>query len=328
MRAADLLRTLGRVTLADLDRVGLLEQVARAHVLVVRLRHRIDGQVLDAGAHLRVVVSATTGLDHIDLEEAAERGVAVLSLRGETEFLETVTATAEHTWGLLLALARNLPSAAAAAVSGDWERDRFRGRELQGKRLGILGFGRLGRMVARYGRAFAMHVAAYDPHASEWPDFVERQGSMNALIERSDVLSLHLPLERSTRGIIDADSLSRLPAGAILINTARGGLVDEQALVAALETGRLSGAACDVVQGESREGGPASSLLVHYARRRDNLILTPHIGGATVESMERTEMFMAEKLVRFVRGDASDLAWGTAGAGPATSRTAGRASDS
>ena len=301
--AREILEGLGPVVLADLDRAGLLAALDGVQVLIVRLRNRIDEEVLAAAPALRVVVTATTGLDHIDLEAAARRGVTVLSLRGETDFLETVTATAEHTWGLLLALVRHIPRAAAAAAAGVWERDRFRGRELRGRRLGIVGLGRLGRMVARYGAAFAMDVAAHDPFAGAWLEGVARCDTLAELLDRSDVLSLHVPLDERTRGLIGAAELGRLPAGALLVNTSRGGVVDEAALLDALRSGRLAGAALDVVQGETVAGAVAGSLLVRYARENDNLLLTPHIGGATLESMQNTEIFMAGKLARFLRGE-------------------------
>ncbi len=148
-----------------------------------------------------------------------------------------------------------------------------------------------------------MDVAAYDPFAERWPDDVTRCGALAELLERSDVLSLHVPLDARTRGLIGAAELERLPAGAVLVNTSRGGVVDEAALLDALRSGRLAGAALDVVEGETAPGGAAGSLLVAYAREHDNLLLTPHIGGATLESMEHTEIFMAGKLARFLRGE-------------------------
>jgi D-3-phosphoglycerate dehydrogenase len=181
---------------------------------------------------------------------------------------------------------------------GGWDRDSFRGTELRGKRLGVLGIGRLGRMVAEYGRAFGMSVAAYDHYASDWPTGVELRSAVEDLMEDAQVLSIHVPLNGETKGLIDKAMLERLPGGAVLINTARGAVVDEAALLAALGSGRLSGAGLDVVADELC-GGPSQALLA-YARDHDNLIITPHMGGATVESMEKAETFMAQKLARFL----------------------------
>ena len=162
VRARAALEEVGDVTEEALDREGLLKALPAHDALIVRLGHRVDTALLDAAPRLKVVATATTGLDHIDLKACKERGVEVLSLRGENEFLRSVVATAEHTWALLLALIRRIPAASAAVARGEWDRDAFRGRELEGKRLGILGLGRIGERVARYGQAFGMEVRGYD----------------------------------------------------------------------------------------------------------------------------------------------------------------------
>lgn len=298
------LRELGDVTLADLDRPGLLAAVGGAEILVVRLRHRVDAEVLDAAPGLRAVVSPSTGLDHLELAAMDRRGVAVLSLKGEAAFLRSVTATAEHAWGLLLALVRRLPAAAAAARAGDWDRDRFRGRALAGKTLGVVGLGRLGSMVARYGAAFGMRVVAYDPYVDPWPGGGPvRMTSLPALLAEADVVTLHVPLDGETRGMMDADALATMKAGAVLVNTSRGSVVDEEALVEAVSSGHLGGAALDVVTGETSPGGPGESPAVRFASGDDRILVTPHIGGATLESMENTEIFMAGKLARWLGGE-------------------------
>lgn len=316
--AAARLRELGHLTAADLDQAELLGAVAGADVLFVRLRNRVDREVLAAAPFLRAVVSPTTGLDHLDLAAMEERGIAVLSLRGETEFLRNVTATAEHTWALLLALVRRLPGAAEAGRSGHWDRDRFRGRELAGKTLGIVGLGRLGAMVARYGVAFGMRVVAYDPFVDPWPgsDGPERMPLLSALLAASDVVTLHVPLNDATRGMIGSAELAAMRPGAVLVNTSRGSVVDEAALVEAVRSGRLAGAALDVVEGETGPGGPAASPAVRFAASDDRILVTPHIGGATLESMENTEIFMADKLARWLRGESVRV-----DAGPSAART-------
>ncbi len=303
-RARALLERVAEVVEEPLDRATLLRRLPGFDALIVRLGHRVDREVLEAGTRLKAVVTATTGLDHVDLKVARERGVEVLSLRGEHEFLRTVSATAEHTWALLLALLRHIPGAHAAAVAGDWDRDRFRGRELEGKRLGIVGLGRIGAKVARYGRAFSMEVRAYDRYREEWPADVSWAASLDALLETADVLTLHVPLNEDTRGMIGAAELARLPRGAVLVNTSRGGVVRGGDLVQALRSGRLSGAAVDVVEGETAPGGPGEDPLVRYAAEATNLLVTPHIAGATAESMEKTEIFMAGKLAEFLAGSA------------------------
>lgn len=298
--ALEILQGAGQVRLAALSRAELLAALAEVDALIVRLAFQVDEEVFAAAPHLRAVVSATTGLDHIDLAAAERHGVQVLSLRGEVDFLRSIPATAELTWGLLLALTRNIPSAFSSVLAGEWQRDRFKGHDLAGRRLAILGLGRIGSIVARYGLAFGMRVYAYDPHPLTWVEGVKRTESMEELLVAADVLSIHVPLNPQTVGLVGAEQLNRLPPGALLINTSRGDVLDESALLAALQSGRLAGAALDVLSNE-RSAGLGSSALVEYARTHANLLLTPHIGGATYESMAATEIFMAHKLVNFLR---------------------------
>ena len=300
VEAGTLLAELGEVVAKEMSRSQLKDQLGDFDVLIVRLAHQIDREVIDAARRLRVIVTATTGLDHIDVRYAQERGITVLSLRDETEFLREVQATAEHTWALLLGLLRNIVPASIAARQGNWNRDMFRGRELNGKRLGIVGLGRLGKMVARYGQVFGMAVGAFDPLVQEWQGGVRREPTLNDLLKKSDILSLHLPLNTETQGLIGATELELLPPGAVLVNTSRGQLIDELALIQALTNKKLAGAALDVVAQERENDNRRKSPLLDYAGTHDNLLITPHIGGATYESMAKTEVFMARKLKRFL----------------------------
>jgi D-3-phosphoglycerate dehydrogenase / 2-oxoglutarate reductase len=303
-RARAMLDSIGSVVDGPFSRAELLQRVSDFDVMIVRLGHVIDREVILAGRRLRAVVSATTGLDHIDVPAARERGIEVLSLRGETEFLRTISATAEHTWALLLSLRRQVPAARASVVGGSWDRMPFRGRELKSARIGLLGFGRVALQVAAYARAFDMQIVAYDPYALNWQAGVERCRSLSELLSTVEILSVHVPLTDETRCLIQADRLGELPAGAILINTSRGEIVDENALVDALESGRLAGAALDTIWHERDPAKRNAGRLLEYARTHDNLIVTPHIGGATLESMAMTELFMAEKLSAFLKGGA------------------------
>lgn len=298
--AYEILERLGTVEESCLGRGDLLAQLPQYDVLIVRLGSQIDREIIEAGSRLRAIVTATTGLDHIDLEFAKTRGVAVLGLKGETEFLRSVGATAEHTWALLLALMRRIPSAIASVLEGEWNRLKFRGRELHGKRLGIVGLGRIGRQIAGYGKAFGMLTAAFDPYTSKGIEGVRRIETLHALLRQSDVLSLHVPLNRDTTGLIGRKELGLLPGGALLINTSRGEILDEIALFESLRSGEVGGAALDVVCNERDEDKRQQSPLLAYAREHNNLLITPHIGGATRESMWKTEIFMAQKLEKFL----------------------------
>ena len=299
-RARAALEEVADVTEEALDRDGLMRAIPGYDALIVRLAHRVDGALFDAAPRLRVVATATTGLDHIDLKAARDHGVEVLSLRGENEFLRGVVATAEHTFAILLGLLRKIPSASASAQRGEWDRDAFRGRELDGRRLGIVGLGRIGERVARYGMAFGMEVRAYDRYREAWPEDVIRMPTLETLLETADVLSIHVPSNEDTKGLIGRRQLSRLPAGAVVVNTARGAVLDGAALADFVKSGRIAGAAVDVVEGETGPGGLAADPLILAARDSDHVLVTPHIGGATHESMEKTEVFMARKLAAFL----------------------------
>lgn len=298
--ARRILLSIGELHESRLTRDELLKCLGGFDVLIVRLGIQVDRDLISSSPRLKAIVTATTGLDHIDTEVASKQGVAVLSLRGESEFLRSIHATAEHTWALLLALIRDIPAAAAAVKRGEWNRDQFRGTELFGKILGIVGYGRIGQRVGAYGQAFGMQTKVYDPGKVDFPPQVDKYDSLKDLLNAADVISLHVPLNENTKTLMSYAEFEIMKKGALLINTSRGGVVDEEALLKALETGRLGGAALDVVEGEPTFPDGKTRLLVEYAKAHANLIITPHIGGATFESMEKTEIFMANKLKTFL----------------------------
>lgn len=256
------------------------------------------GQRLDAAFHarfpdLRWIVSPTTGLNHIDLDHFARHGVEVISLRGRTAFLDSIHATAELTLALALVLIRDLPAAAAAVSAGVWDRYPHKGRELHGKTVLILGYGRIGRLVTPLYAAFGCRVLAHDVEPTRVPP--ERRCNFPDALAETDILSIHLPYGPATERLIDAELLARLPARAIVINTARGEVIDQEALLAALERGALAGAALDVLQGEPYPLTPA--LRQRLAGLRGRLLVTPHIGGFTWESLEAVENFIADVFI-------------------------------
>lgn len=290
------LRKIACIDEVEADRRYLLEHVSEYDGLFIGLRNMIDKDVLARAVRLKCIVTPTTGLNHIDMDTANSMGITVLSLKGEIKFLESVTATAELTWGLLLALVRKIPTACQSVVAGSWVRDEFYGSELTGKTLGVLGYGRLGKMVAAYGRAFGMRVIVHD-HGPISSTEME-SCSLNELLRQSDVISVHLPLNNETKCFLSRERFSVIKPGAVLLNTARGEIVDESALLAALRDGRLSGAAVDVLTDEvsNQQDWLTKSALWAYAKNHDNLLIVPHIGGVTVESVEKTNRFMIEKL--------------------------------
>lgn len=299
--AKALLRSVGELVEAECSRESLKSHVADVDVLIVRLGHFIDEEILDCAKSLRIIVSATTGLNHIDLSAATARGITVLSLKGERAFLDTVTATAEHAWGMLLALARHLPAAVTHVHQSGWDRDLFRGRQLSGLTLGIVGLGRLGTMIVDYAKAFRMQAIATDITPLQAPDHVTMM-DLPGLLANSDVLCLLPNYQESSHHLIGVQELSVIKPGALLINVSRGEVIDEEALLDALQSGRLAGAALDVLAGEAVRGGEwlERHPLVEFARHSDRLLITPHIGGATTDSMRLAEVFMARKLVGYL----------------------------
>lgn len=294
-RAVERLRAVADVELATVDRAGLIAALGAYDVVWLRLGHRLDADTLAHATRCRIIATPVTGLDHLDLEACVARGIRVVSLRGEVAFLRTVRATAEHTVALALALLRRLPAAHHHVLEGGWDRDLFRGRELGDKVVGLVGVGRLGTLVAGYFRAFGCTVLGYDPRPDYPHDVAERVATLPELLARVDILSLHLTYDRSTRHLIDAAQLAHLRPHAVLINTARGGVLDDRALYDALVHGRLAGAALDVVDGEPAVG--RDHPLVALARTTDRVLLTPHLGGNTFESFEKTELFLAGRVV-------------------------------
>jgi D-3-phosphoglycerate dehydrogenase len=291
------LRTAIDVRTGDLSREELIAAVGDADALWVRLRTRIDREIMDAAPRLKILVTNTTGVDHIDLDEAARRDVLVLSLRGEAAFLRTVTATAELTVALLLALTRHVPAAAAHARGGGWDRYRFKGHDLAGKTAGIVGYGRLGRMVGQLLAAFGMRLIAATQDDGIEPEAGVRLVPLDLLLAQADVVTVHVNLTADTRLLLRDREFNLMKDGTWFVNTARGEVVDEPALVRALESGRVTAAAVDVVA-DSYGPDLSASPLIRYAARHDNLIVTPHIGGYTFESLAKTEVFLAEKLVQ------------------------------
>ena len=266
----------------------------------IRLANRIDADFHRQFPRLRWIVSPTTGLDRIDVDYFAARGIEVISLRGRTDFLDRIHATAEHTLALALALLRDLPGAALAVRHGAWDRYPHKGRELFGKRVLLLGYGRIGRLVAPLFQAFGCTVRAHDSVAGRVPEAL--QCDFPAVLADTDILSVHLPMTTATEGFLTADLIGRLPDHAIVINTARGQVIDQAALLDAIESGRLAGAALDVL---ADEPDPLSGeLLARMEALGRRLVVTPHIGGFTFESLEMVERFMADVFVAAARAQA------------------------
>lgn len=275
--------------------------LAKTHILVVRLRHAINASWMKKMPELKIIATNTTGLNHIDLAEARARKIKVISLRGHTKFLKDIPSTAEKTMALMLALMRNLPWAFDHVKSGGWERDMFKGNQLYKKTIGIIGFGRLGKIVARYAKAFRMNVVAYDPHISRASFGKIKKVSLDELCRNADIISLHASFDpEHPRILLGINEFKKMKPKAYFINTARGELIDEKALLQALREKRIRGAALDVLTNEQGSGGhlKKNPLLLH-AKKNKNLIIVPHLGGATYEAMQITEEFIADAVKKY-----------------------------
>ncbi len=261
--------------------------------LIVRLKEFVNASILSKFPNLKFVVSATTGHDHLDLNYFEQKGIHLYSLRPHKAFLDTIPSTAEHTWALLMALLRNIPSASSSVNSGTWNRDAFRGHQLKNQRIGIVGLGRTGYKVATYAKAFEMDTFYYDPYVNN-TEF-KKCSSLEELFTSCTIVSLHIHLNEETQGLIDYQVLSKAQAPLFLINTSRGKVWKEEDIVKALNTQIVKGVATDVLSEEL--GDFQSSPLWKVAKENKNIIITPHIGGATWEAMWACEEFICNQII-------------------------------
>ena len=274
--------------------------------IFTRLGVMIDSQAINLQPKLKYIITSTTGLNHIDTDACEERNVRVVSLKGEAEFLAAVKSTAEHTWSLLLALIRNIPAAHASVTDGHWDRIPFLADELDTKTLGIIGYGRLGKIVARYGVAFGMNVLAYDHDATKITDQADVSAvNLDTLLAESDFVVLLISFSKENEKFMDAAKFNKMKHGAYFINTSRGEMVDENALLKALQSKKIKGAALDVLNDDSGWCGEVqgSNELLNYARQHQNLLLTPHMGGYGKDSIARTREFVTNKFLTLVSNE-------------------------
>ena len=270
----------------------LLREMAGAEALVIRSATKVTAELLAAAPHLVVVGRAGIGLDNVDVAAATRRGVMVVNAPQSN-----ILSAAEHTMALLLAQARNIPQAHAALKAGKWERSRWEGVELHGKTLGVIGLGRVGALVAQRALAFGMRLVAYDPYVS--PDRARQMGvellDLDQVMSQAEFLTVHLPKTPETVGLIGKDLLAQARPELRVINTARGGIVDEEALAAAIAEGRVAGAALDVFAQEPTTSSPLFEL--------DPVVVTPHLGASTKEAQDKAGVTIAEQVVLALAGE-------------------------
>jgi D-3-phosphoglycerate dehydrogenase len=275
-----------------LSKGDLLAAVDGASALVIRSATQVTAEVLEAGRDLVVVGRAGIGLDNVDVAAATRRGVMVVNAPQSN-----ILSAAEHTLALLLAQARNVPQAHAALVAGRWERSKWEGVELYGKVLGVVGLGRVGALVAQRAAAFGMHLIAYDPYISA--DRARQMGAelvdLDEVLARSDFVTIHLPKTPETVGLLDAERMARAKPGLRIVNTARGGIIDEKALADAIASGVVAGAALDVFESEPTTVSPLFEL--------ESVVVTPHLGASTREAQDKAGMTIAEQVQLALAGD-------------------------
>ncbi len=263
---------------------ALLEEIGSYDAIIVRSPTKVTAEVIARGERLRFIGRAGVGVDNIDVEAATARDIIVMNSPGGN-----TVSTAEHTIAVMLAVARKIPQAHRSVTEGGWDRKTYRGSELSGKTLGIVGIGRVGREVATRMNAFGMTVIAADPYVSK-----EAAAKIGVLLRKSQWVSVHVPLGPDTRGVIGAAEIAAMKDGVIIINCARGGVVDEDALAAALESGKVAAVGVDVFENEP----PGKSALFAHERS----VFTPHLGAATAEAQLRVAIDVAKSVAEALSG--------------------------
>jgi D-3-phosphoglycerate dehydrogenase len=270
----------------------LLQAVRESDALITRSGTAVTEELVNAGDRLRIIGRAGVGLDNVDVDACTRRGILVINAP-----TANIMSATEHTMAMLLALCRNIPEAHASVKRGEWVRSKFMGMELHEKTLGIIGLGRIGTRIAVRARAFGMRVIAYDPFIA--PTVGEKVGAemvtLDALLAQADVITVHTPLTEQTRGMITAAEFSKMKDGVVVLNIARGGIYEEQALADALESGKVAGAAVDVYVDEP----PGKD---HPLVKAKNIILSPHIGANTIEAQDRVAVQTSEMVIQALRG--------------------------
>lgn len=288
----ELMQKTGSITAVVHDKISreqLMEKIVDVDGVIVRSASTIDREVIERAKQLKVVGRAGVGVDNVDIDAATEHGVLVMNSPGGS-----TTTTAEHAIAMMFAMARSIPQAYRALKDGRWEKSKFKGVELTGKTLGVVGLGRIGSEVARKCQAMGMNVIAYDPFIS--PDAALTSGlvmvELAQIFDQADFISVHSPLTDQTRNLINKDTIAKMKAGVRLINCARGGIVNEQDLYEALKSGHVGGAAFDVFETEPNTNSPLLEL--------DNFVATPHLGASTVEAQRKVSEDICRQVSDFL----------------------------
>lgn len=295
--ALDVFEGIAEVDTIDADYASVLAVIDKYDAYLPSLDVRIDEAMVANARNLKVIGTPSTGTDHLNLPAIRDAGIVCFDISREFDLIRGFTATSELAFTLLLNVNRKTLPATASVFTGQWGREEFTGFQLHGKTFGILGLGRLGTISARIANGFGMRVIAHDVAEVTAPDV--EMVDLETLCREADVLTIHVHLRDDTRGMISRDVVASMKKNAIIINTSRGAIVDEAALLDALREGQIGGAGLDLIDGEWLDditGHP----LVRYAAENDNLVITPHIGGATHESIYGARVFMARKVAEYL----------------------------
>ena len=270
--------------------------------IFTKLGLELNQDALACQSQLEYIVTPTTGSNHIDVNYANFKGVSVISLKGEDDFLKGIKSTAEHTWAILLMLIRNLDGAFEDVKNGFWRREPFLASELDGKTIGIVGYGRLGKIIAKYADVFGMKCLVNDINSKAFLNDNMNNSDINYLLSECDILTLHIPSNAENYNFLDSEKLLKLKEDVIIVNTSRGEVIDETAFLKFLRDNKMASAAVDVLDGDSSwaEYSPKDNDLIEYAKSNKNLVITPHMGGYGKTSINRTRDFIVDKFTKLV----------------------------
>lgn len=265
--------------------------------LLIRFNLKVSDKIIGSHSKIKSIICPTTGLDHINLGLCKKYGINIYCLRGKKNFLQNITATAELTIALLLAISRNMYPASRSVLNYKWDQEKFRGIELKDKIIGIIGFGRLGSIVAKICYSLSMNVVYYDTNKKIKSTRFAQKKSLNYILSNSDFISLHIPLEKKNIGFLSKKEFKKMKKNVFIINTSRGKIINDNDLLDVLKKKYISGAALDVLSDES-ETNIKQNKMIKYAKKNDNLLITPHIGGATRESVIKTDFFVINEFLK------------------------------
>lgn len=279
-------------SLKKISRKNLLKTIHNYDVVILRFAHKFDKELLSKAKKLKLIITNTTGTDHIDEDYLIKKNIKLLSLKNKKKFLKNITASAEFTWAILMCLVRKIHSASNTLSYKYHNRNQYIGEQMLGKNIGILGYGRNGKQIANFAKSFKMNIFIFENKTKKIPRFIRRLSIKN-ILKISDFLVITLPLTSKTKLILNNDNLKFIKKNSYIVNTSRGDLIEEATLLSLLKNKRIKGAALDVLQNELSNSFLNKNKLIEYSKKNSNLIITPHIAGVTKKSYTMTENFLS-----------------------------------